>query len=145
MKYINVKNINEARKNFTTIFEEVLNSKEIICKNGKSISEGQISIISTELLVELLSKYEFNPEITFDEKTKLFDIQLREIGQFAYAETIELAKEELIDMVEDYIEDYLEKVDVFRRFDGYKEHYPYILKLAHLENKEAIKNEIFKI
>jgi predicted RNase H-like HicB family nuclease len=144
MKYIDVKSINETRRDFPTIINEAINSKEIICKNAKSKNKSQVSILSTNLLLEILSNYKFYPKLNFDKDTDLYELFLDEIGQYAYAETIETAKEELLDVVEIYLEDYMKNIEVYRKFEKKIKHYPYILKLAHIESRQGIANEVFK-
>jgi hypothetical protein len=143
MGYIDVIDINDVKKNFHSIFLDATKSKVIICQDLKSTAKDRVSILGTDILLELLAQFTFKPEIQYDKETELYDIQLPEIGQFAYAETKEKAKEELIDIVEIYIDDYIKNVDMFIKQNRYKEHYPYILKLAHLENRDAITREIF--
>ncbi len=143
MFYIDIKNINETRSNFPSIFSEALNSKLFICKNGKTQNEQTVSIISTEVLEEILNKYSFSPIYRYDEETSLYEIRLDEIGQFSYAETREKAEEELLDLVLQHVDHYMTKTDLFRRMEGYKEQYPYILKIAYCKDQDSIKELIF--
>lgn len=143
MSLILTKNIQETRTSFPSVFAEALKSREIICKNAKSINEEKISILSTEILEEILSKYEFCPVINFDKETNTHEIRLDEIGQFAYAETRQKAEDDLLDLVEDYVNDYINRADIFRKFSDYKGHYPYILRIAHCNSREEVRRIIF--
>jgi antitoxin YefM len=143
MSLINVKSIHETRTTFPTVFAEALKSREIICRNAKSTNEEKISILSTEVLEEILSKYKFCPVVNYDNETNMYEIKLDEIAQFAYAETKQEAEENLLDLVEDYTCDYIERADIFRKFDDYKGHYPYILRIAHCSNREEIRRIVF--
>jgi hypothetical protein len=81
-------------------------------------------------LNEILSCFQFEPEFLFDEAAKQHEILLHEINIYAYAETKEQAAEDLLDLVEDYVEQYLSDTDKYMKFEKYRRQYPYILRLV---------------
>ena len=140
---IEIKNINDARATFASIIQEAAKAKEIICQNGRSNNSQKVSIISTNLLDEILSNYSFRPELLYCEETKQNEILLKEINIYAYSETKEQAKEDLLDLVEEYVEQYLSDTEKYMKFENYRKHYPYILRIAHCTGREEIRRLLF--
>jgi hypothetical protein len=140
---IEIKNINDARAAFAAVIQDATNAKEIICQNGRSNNSEKVSIISTGLLNEILSGYRFHPEYLFDEESEEHQVLLHEISIYSYAETKEEAEEDLLDLVEDYVEQYLVDPGKYLKFEKFKKQYPYILRLAHCTGREEMRKAIF--
>lgn len=140
---IEIKNINDARATFATVIQDVAKAKEIICQNGKSHNSQKVSIISTNLLDEILSGYTFHPVIQFCEETKQHEVLLIEINVYSYADTKEKAEEDLLDLIEDYVALYLEDAEKYMKFENYRKHYPYVLRLAHCQDRVDMRRVVF--
>jgi hypothetical protein len=140
---IDVKNINDARATFASVIQEASKAKEIICQNGRNNNAEKISIISTNLLNEILSCYKFHPEYIFDEESGQHEILLHEISIYSYSDTKESAEEYLLDLTEDYVEEYLSDTEKYTKFDKFRKQYPYILRLAHCNGRDEIRKVIF--
>jgi hypothetical protein len=140
---VETKNINDVRASFAAVMQKAARSSEIICRNGKRNDAEAVSIIATHVLDDILTAYTFSPEFYQANETSDFEVALTELNLYAYAATKEEALENLLDLAEDYVTDFLADVEKYRRFPKQRKHYPYILRLAHAEGREAMRGLIF--
>ena len=140
---IEVRKIGDVRLDFASVMQDAINAKEVICQNGKSNNTAMVSIISTTVMDDILSVYEFRPEIEFNEKQQIFEGIVDEVRIFTYSDTKEQLIEDMVDMIEMVVEDFMENVDVYVKFDNQRKMYPYILRLSHCKDRNDMKRMVF--
>jgi hypothetical protein len=131
--------IADFRKDLRKLLESAYAGREIICENTKSRDREKCSFIKTNLLQEILRAYSFKPKLFFDGETKTHNIHLDELRLYAYADTPAGAEEQMVDLAVEYARDYMDRLELFLNVPGRKEHYPYVLRLAHCSSREEIK------
>ncbi len=135
--------IAEFRKDLRRLIDKALTGREIICLDAKSKDRQTCSLIKTSLLLEMLKAYSFEPKVYYDQETKTHNIHLDELKLYAYADTFEEAAEQIIDLAIDYAQDYIDRLELFLHVPDRKTHYPYVIRLAHCQNREEVKKLIF--
>lgn len=135
--------IAEFRKDLRRLMDAALTGREIICLDAKSKDRQTCSLIKTNLLLDMLKAYSFHPEVHYDEETKTHNIHLDELKLYAYADTPEEAKEQIIDLAIDYAKDYINRLELFLNVPDRKTHYPCVIRLAHCKDREEVKKLIF--
>lgn len=138
-----VKKVGDIRLDFASVMIDATNSKEIICQNGKSNNATMVSIISTSIIDDILSVYVFKPEIEYNQEKQIYEGVVNEIRVFTYAETKDQLIEDLVDMIEMQVEDYMENVDSYIKFENQKKMYPYFLRLSHCKDRDDIRRMVF--
>jgi len=136
--------IAEFRKDMRRLIDKALTGREIICMDAKSKDRQACSLIKTNLLLEMLKAYSFEPKVHFDEETKTYNIHLDELRLYAYANTLEEATEQIIDLAIDYARDYIDRLELFMNVPDRATQYPYIIRLAHCQNKDEVKKLLFR-
>ncbi len=135
--------IAEFRKDLCRLIDSALTGREIICMDAKSRDRQTCSLIKTNLLLEMLQAYIFKPKVSYDQETKTHNIHLDELKLYAYADTLEEATEQIIDLTIDYARDYINRLELFLNVPDRKSHYPYVIRLAHCQNANEVKKLIF--
>ena len=97
-----------------------------------------VSIISTDLLKDILEKYEFNPEITYDGETKQHEICLKEINAYGSGDTKEEAIRIVLDNVMALTEDFFEDIELYMRMDPQKKQYPYFMRISYCKTESEL-------
>ena len=140
---IEVRKVGDIRLDFASVMMDATNSKEVICQNGKSNNAAMISIISTSIIDDILSVYEFKPEIEYNKEKQIYEGVINQIRVFTYSKTKEQLFEDLIDMIEMQVEDFMENVGSYIKFENQRKMYPFILRLSHCKDRTDIKRMVF--
>jgi len=135
--------IAEFRKNLRRLMDTALTGREIVCLDAKSKDRQTCSLIKTKLLLDMLKAYSFRPVVLYDKETKTHNIHLDELKLYAYADTLEEAAEQIVDLAIDYAKDYIDRLELFFNVPDRKTHYPYVIRLSHCQDREEVKNLIF--
>ncbi len=135
--------IAEFRKDMRKLLEMALNGREVICFDAKSRDRETCSFIKTGLLQDILKAYSFKPMVFLDDETMTHNIHLDELKLYAYADTVEEATEQIIDLVIDYARDYIDRLGLFLNIPDRKEQYPYVLRISHCQNRDEIERLLF--
>ncbi|HEY5562802.1 MAG TPA: hypothetical protein VIK72_13785 [Clostridiaceae bacterium] len=84
----------------------------------------------------------FNPIIESGEELGGYTISLNEIDMYGEGTTIEVAKEDLIDAINEYVTIYIKQIDLFSKVEKIEKQV-YMLKLIRCDgNRDQIKKEI---
>ncbi|KUO75482.1 MAG: hypothetical protein APF77_22725 [Clostridia bacterium BRH_c25] len=135
MKVIGLK---DFRNNVSDIIFKVINNfQEVLTGNAKK-GGPTVSIIATDLLEDILKKYEFNPEVTFDEETKQHEICIKEINAFGSGDSEEEAIQIMLDNVMALMEDFFEDIELYMRMDPQKKQYPYFMRISHCKTESEL-------
>ena len=135
MKIIGLK---DFRNNVSDIIFKVINNFQVVLTGNVKKGGPTVSIISTDLLKDILEKYEFNPEITYDGETKQHEICLKEINAFGSGDTKEEAIRIILDNVMTLTEDFFEDIELYMRMDPQKKQYPYFMRISHCKNESEL-------
>ena len=135
MKIIGLKDL---RNNISDIIFKVINNFQVVLTGNVKKGGPTVSIISTDLLEDILEKYEFNPEITFDEETKQHEICLKEINAFGSGDTKEEATRIILDNIMALTEDFFEDIELYMRMDPQKKQYPYFMRISHCRTESEL-------
>jgi hypothetical protein len=128
----------ELRRSLADVLDNVINSYQIITTGNRVRGGKTASIISTDLLEELLNCYKFNPSITFDNSTKQYIVEIKEIEISGIGDTQEEAIDIAADSVEMMTENFFEEAETYMRFGKYRKMYPYFLKVTYAQNREQL-------
>lgn len=134
--------ITDFRNNMRKMMESTLSGREVICVDAKSKDRVECSFIKTKLFRDILEAYSFSPQIFYDEETKTHNIHLDELKLYAYADTLQEALEQIIDLAVEYTKDYINRIELFLNIPDRKSQYPYILRISHCLNRDEIKEMI---
>lgn len=130
--------IKELRNNISDIFSKAINNfQEILTGNAKKGGKT-ISILSTDLLDEILELYKFNTIIDFDEATRQYEINIPEIDTQGSGDTKEEAIEIALDNAMALTEDYFEELQLYMHMENTKKQYPYFLRIKHCKNRSEL-------
>jgi len=135
--------IAEFRKDLRKFIDKALTGREILCMDAKSKDRQTCSLLNTKLLLDMLETFSFEPKIYYDQETKTHNIHLDELRLYAYADTLEETTEQIIDLAFDYTKDFIDRIELFLHVPDRKTHYPYVLRLAHCQDRDEIKKLIF--
>ena len=138
-------NVRDTKRYYSDLNSAVLNGLEVITFKGinKNLkSEEEVSHIKTPYVDFLMGFLKFNPIIEFGEELGGYTISLNEIDMYGEGDIIESAKENLVDSILEYIDIYVEKIDIFNKVESLEKQV-YMLKLIRCDgDKERIKKEI---
>lgn len=134
--------IADFRNGMRKMLESALSGREVICVDAKSKDRVECSFIKTKLFRDILAAYSFSPKIFYDEETKTHNFHLDELRLYAYADTLQEAVEQMIDMIIEYVKDYINRLELFLNIPDRKSQYPYVLRLSHCLNRDEIKEMI---
>ena len=137
MHIIHEKSISTTKQELPSIVREAASGYETIARNQKSLKEGKVSILSTEIFEEILDQgFKFYPEIEEDQDKKGYTIAVKELMIHGEGATIQEALRDLAENIMDYAEDYLARIEFFRQVENRKGHYPYVRRMAKCSNLE---------
>lgn len=130
--------LKELRNNISDVVSRAINNfQEILTGNAKKGGKT-ISILSTELLDEILELYKFNTIIDFDEATRQYEINIPEIDTQGSGDTKEEAIEIALDNAVALTEDYFEELQLYMHMENTKKQYPYFLRIKHSKNRSEL-------
>lgn len=127
------------RSNLTSYLSKAVNNLQEVLTGNTLVKEAKtVSIISTELLEEVLEAYKFNTIIGKDLETGLYEITVSEIDAAACAQTREEAIEILIDNIVALTEDYDENIELYKQIANTRKMLPYYWRIKHCKDKAAL-------
>ncbi|MFL0196384.1 hypothetical protein ACJDU8_12580 [Clostridium sp. WILCCON 0269] len=128
-------NIKDAK-----IYSSKLNNilEKDIGENEKKNEE--VNHIKTSYINFLMGFFRFKPVIHSGEG--FYNIILNEVNVYGEGDSLEIAKENLIDSIIEYINIYTDKINIFHKFETI-ERQAYMLKLIRCSgNREKLKKEV---
>lgn len=138
-------NIRDTKRYYSELNSAVLNGLEVITFKGinKNVkSDEEVSHLKTPYVDFLMGFLKFNPIIESGEEQGGYTIALNEIDMYGEGDTIDAAKENLIDSILEYIDIYVEQIDVFNKVER-MEKQVYMLKLIRCDgDRDKIRKEI---
>ncbi len=127
----------DARKDFTSMYNEVFNSyKPMIIKRKQA---EEVLMLRTDLQKMLLSNFTLKPEILHEEDGSI-TLALDTLEMYVNAETPEKAIVDLIQDLKNYAQDYIDRSQLFLNAPNRRPHFPYVLRILLCENDEEIRS-----
>ncbi|WP_418792346.1 hypothetical protein [Phosphitispora sp. TUW77] len=134
-------NIRDTKKYYSELNNMALKGIEVITYNSNNQDE-EVSHIKTAYLDKLLDKLAFSPLVEKDEELGVHTVALNEIDLYGEGETVELAIEDLLTSIIEYLTVYVDKIDMFSRVESEIKQV-YVLKLLRCNgDREKIKKAI---
>ncbi len=136
----NVIGFRELRSNISELIDKVITEFNIvIIGNVRKNSIKTATIISTQILGDILNVYKFNSEVNFDNETNQYEVIIGEVSLYGYGDTANEAVEMTTNMAIDLAEDYFKKTDVYARIPDERLKYPYFLRIRNCSEREDVK------
>lgn len=134
-------NIRDTKKYYSELNNMALKGIEVITYNSNNQAE-EVSHIKTAYLDKLIDKLSFSPLIEKDEDLAVHTVALNEIDLYGEGETVEIAVEDLITSIIEYLTIYIDKIDMFSRVEPEAKQV-YVLKLLRCNgDREKIRKAI---
>jgi hypothetical protein len=138
-------NIRDTKRYYSDLNNTALKGLEIVTFKGinKNANEDEeVSHIKTLYVDFLMGFLKFNPVVESGEELGGYTIALNEIDMYGEGNTLDAAKENLIDSILEYIDIYIEKIDLFNKVESIEKQV-YMLKLIRCDgDREKLKKEI---
>jgi|GEM_PF-734562 predicted RNase H-like HicB family nuclease len=138
-------NIRDTKRYYSDLNSAVLNGLELVTFKGinKNVrNEEEVSHIKTEYVDYLMGFLKFTPIIELGEEVGGYTISLNEIDIYGEGDTLDEAKENLLDSILEYIDIYVDKLDLFNKVESTSKQV-YMLKLIRCDgDRDRIKKEI---
>lgn len=129
----------DARKDFSSLYNEVFNTFKPIVIKRKQVEE--VAVLRTDLLKMVLSNYSMKPEVC-GEVDGSTTISLDQLEIYSNGETFDEALFQLIQDLKFYAQDYIERSQLFLNAPNRREHFPYILRILLCENDNEIRSTL---
>jgi predicted RNase H-like HicB family nuclease len=125
-------NIRDTKKNYSDINNMVLKGQEVITFNAVK-EMGWVSHLKTEYIDFFIDNLTFKPIFTPDERLGGYTIEIVELGSiYGEGETKQDAIENLISNIIEYLQVYLQKIDLYSIVEPIKTRV-YVLKLLRCD------------
>lgn len=137
MTMLTERNLTDARKSFSTLYNEVFNTfKPTIIKRKKT---EEILLLRVDLQKMLLSHFSLKPEIITEDDNSI-TLTIDELEIYANADTLEKAIQEIIKDLKEYAQDYVQRSQLFLHSPNRRAHFPYVLRIMLCDNDEEIRD-----
>ena len=136
------RSITEVRKNISHVVDDVVGRHHpaVVERNGR---DHFLMVESDDALELLLDPYRFSPTASNGEKA--VSIWLPEFGIYGRGENFEEAKADLINEVREYIDEYLENSELYRRAPNRKAHFPYVIRALLADTNGELEDALFPL
>lgn len=136
MSMLSELNLTEARKSFSTVYNEVFNTfKPTIVKRRKT---EEVLLLRVDLQKMLLSYFPLKPKIITEDDNSI-TLTLDQLEIYANAPTMEEAIQELISDLRQYAHDYIQRSQLFLLSPNRRAHFPYVLRIMLCDNDNEIR------
>ena len=135
--------IRDLRKNMADVIDKVTSRYDVITAEDKVRAGRRASIISTDMLKDIMDCYKMTGEIGWDEATQQFYAKVNEIEIDGVGNTQAEAVRMAMDNAEMAAENFFELAEMYMKVGKYREMYPYLLKIRlsdifHVSLKETL-------
>ncbi len=130
-------NLTEARKEFSSLYDQVFNSfKPTIIKRKKT---EEVLVLRVDQQKMLLANYSLKPEI-IEENDGSITLALDNLEIYSSGSSLEDAINELVEDLKIYASDYLQRSQLFLNAPNRKSHFPYILRVLLCDSDKDIRD-----
>lgn len=129
-------NLTEARKEFSSLYDEVFNSyKPAIIKRKKT---EEVLVLRVDQQKLLLSNYSLKPEIITEEDGSI-TLALDQLEIYANGSNLSEAVNDLVNDLKIYASDYIQRSQLFLNAPNRKSHFPFILRVLLCDSDDEIR------
>lgn len=130
-------NLTEARKEFSSLYDQVFNSlKPTIIKRKKT---EEVLVLRVDQQKMLLANYSLKPEIVKEDDGSI-TLALDNLEIYSNGSSLEGAINELVEDLKVYASDYLQRSQLFLNAPNRKSHFPYILRVLLCDSDKDIRD-----
>lgn len=130
-------NLTDARKEFSSLYDQVFNSfQPAIIKRKKS---EEVILLRVDQQRILLANYSLKPEI-IPENDGSITLALDNLEIYSNGSSLEDAIKGLIDDLKVYASDYLQRSQLFLNAPNRKSHFPYVLRVLLSDSDDEIRD-----
>lgn len=130
-------NLTDARKEFSSLYDQVFNSfKPTIIKRKKS---EEVLVLRVDQQKMLLVNYSLKPDIIKEDDGSI-TLALDNLELYSNGSSLEDAINELIEELKVYASDYLQRSQLFLHAPNRKSHFPYILRVLLCDSDKEIRD-----
>lgn len=130
-------NITNARKDFSSLYDEVFNGFKPAIIKRKKVEE--VLLLRVDLQKMLLSHFSLKPEV-ITENDNSITLSLDQLEIYVNSSTMEEAVKELVEDLKLYAQDYIRRSQLFLHAPNRRSHFPYVLRISLCDNDEEICN-----
>lgn len=116
--------VSEARSRWAEVFGQAVGDRHLVAIERSSGERA--FLIGADELERLLAAHDFRPEVFFEDAA--VSIWLPELALYGRGAGFEDAREDLIDEVRDYVDEYLRDAQLYLRAPDRAEHFPFVIK-----------------
>jgi hypothetical protein len=128
-------NLTDARKGFSSLYDDVFNAfKPTIIKRKKA---EEVLVLRVDLQKMLLTHFSLKPKV-ITEEDKSITLSLDQLEIFANGNTLEEAAKELVEDLKFYAQDYIQRSQLFLHAPNRRSHFPYVLRILLCDNNQEI-------
>lgn len=143
MYSFNEKSISEAKQDLPGIVREAANGYETVARNFKSTRDTRVSILSTDILEEILDAgFKFHPIVEEDPEIHGWTVALPDLLLHGDGATLYEALQDLAENLMDYASDYMSRVDFFRQIENRRGHFPYLRRIIRFTEIQKVMEVI---
>ena len=137
MKMLDELQFTDARKEFTSMYNEVFNNYRPVIIKRKQAEE--VLVLRTDVQKMLLSNFTLKPEILHEEDGSV-TLALDILEIYANSDILNKAIIELVQDLKNYAQDFIDRSQLFMNAPNRKSHFPYVLRILLCENDEEIRS-----
>ncbi|MBA1333962.1 MAG: Exoribonuclease R [Firmicutes bacterium] len=131
------RNLTDARKSFSTLYDEVFNTFKPTIVTRKKTEE--VLLLRVDLQKMLLRHFSLKPEVIAEDDNSI-TLTVNELEIYANANTMEEAVQELINDLKQYAQDYIQRSQLFLHSPNRRAHFPYVLRIMLCDNDDEIRD-----
>ncbi len=129
-------NLTDARKEFSSLYDQVFNMyKPAIIKRKKS---EEVMVLRVDQQKMLLANYCLKPEVINEDDSSI-TLALDELELYSNGSNLDEAVQGLIEDLKTYAEDYMQRSQLFLNAPNRKSHFPFILRVLLCETDNEIR------
>ncbi|MGB9661118.1 MAG: exoribonuclease R [Moorellaceae bacterium] len=126
----------EARRRFSTLYDSIYNAlKPAIIRRGRG---EEILLLRKDMLKPVLEKFPLKAEALKEDDGSI-TLALDELGLAVNAPSLEEAVSDLVRELKLYVQDYLDRIQLFMNAPNRRHHLPYILRIALCDSDEEVR------
>ena len=130
-------NLTDARKEFSSLYDQVFNSFKPTIIRRKKFEE--VLVLRVDQQKMLLVNYSLKPDIIKEDDGSI-TLALDNLEIFSNSLSLEDAINELIEDLKVYASDYLQRSQLFLNAPNRKSHFPYILRVLLCNSDKEIRD-----
>ena len=113
----------DVRNRWSEVFRHAAEGSPVAIERG---GVDRAVLIGAEELGRLLENYAFRPDVFFE--ADAVTVWLPELALYGRGESFDAARDDLIEEVRAYVDEYVEEAPLYLRAPNRADHFPYVMK-----------------